>query len=81
MLSNASTAATAKSGYFFLATPAASGGRNIGYTAGGSPASANQTGVRGFCSNEDGVIRSTPYGCGSRDHQCGMRGLHRSAIV
>jgi type IV pilus assembly protein PilA len=60
VLSNASTAATAKSGYFFLATPAASGGRNVGYTAGGAPASANQTGVRGFCSNEDGAIRYTP---------------------
>jgi type IV pilus assembly protein PilA len=60
VLSNANTAATAKSGYYFLATPAPSGGRNVGYTAGGAPASQNQTGVRGFCSNEDGVIRSTP---------------------
>ncbi len=57
VVSNAGAAATAKSGYYFLATPAASGGRNVGYTAGGAPASPNQTGVRGFCSNEDGVIR------------------------
>jgi len=33
-----------------------------GYTVDGVPASVNQTGVRGFCSNEDAVIRYTAVG-------------------
>jgi len=32
---------------------------NVSYTFGGAAASFNQTGVRGFCSNNDGVIRFT----------------------
>jgi len=56
VLSNASTAANAKSGYYFGYAPVAVGGLNLSYTVGGSAASFNQTGVRGFCSNEDGVI-------------------------
>ena len=57
VVSNASAAANAKSGYFFAATPVAAAGLNLQYTAGSAPASPNQTGVRGFCSNEDGVVR------------------------
>jgi type IV pilus assembly protein PilA len=57
VLSNANAAATAKSGYFFAATPFAAAGMNLQYTAGAAPASPNQTGVRGFCANEDGVVR------------------------
>jgi type IV pilus assembly protein PilA len=59
-LSNAVAAGTAKSGYYFAMGVVSSNGANLGYTLGGSPASFNQTGVRGFCSNEDGVIRFTP---------------------
>jgi len=55
-LSLATTAATAKSGYYFLMGVTAAGGLNLGYTAGGSAAAFNQSGVRGFCANEDGVI-------------------------
>ena len=55
-LSLATTAATAKSGYFFNMGVTAAGGLNLGYTAGGAAAAFNQSGVRGFCSNEDGVI-------------------------
>jgi type IV pilus assembly protein PilA len=60
VLSNATTAGNAKSGYYFaLGTVAATGNANlnVGYTVGAAAASFNQTGVRGFCSNEDGVIR------------------------
>jgi hypothetical protein len=32
----------------------------LGYTVGGAPAAFNQSGVRGFCSNEDGVIQYDP---------------------
>jgi type IV pilus assembly protein PilA len=63
VLSNATTAGTSKSGYYFgVGTVAATGNANlaVGYTFGGAAASFNQTGVRGFCSNEDGVLRFTP---------------------
>jgi len=65
VLSTATAAGSAKSGYYFsLAALAALPGGNIipGYTIDGLPASVNQTGVRGFCSNEDAVIRYTAVG-------------------
>jgi type IV pilus assembly protein PilA len=58
-LSLASTIATAKSGYYFSIGPA-SAPPNLSYTAGGSAAAFNQSGVRGFCSSEDGVIHFSP---------------------
>ena len=59
------TAAPGKSGYIFAATPVAVGGINTSYTAGASPLNWNQSGVRNFCSNEDGVIRFNPGATGS----------------
>ncbi|MBZ5570498.1 MAG: prepilin-type N-terminal cleavage/methylation domain-containing protein [Acidobacteriia bacterium] len=59
VVAQATAAGSAKSGYFFTSTPFASGGLNNAYTVGGAPAVLSQTGVRGFCSNEDGVIRYT----------------------
>ena len=56
-LASATVPAAAKTGYYFgMGVPAGSP-PNPGYTVGGAPAGFNQTGVRGFCSNEDGVIR------------------------
>jgi type IV pilus assembly protein PilA len=46
-----------KSGYIYLITPVATGTINTSYTTGASPLTFNQSGVRDFCSNEDGVIR------------------------
>jgi type IV pilus assembly protein PilA len=47
-----------KSGYLFVATP--QGAAPFGQlTVSTVPVSWNQTGVRGFCSNEDAVIRSS----------------------
>jgi prepilin-type N-terminal cleavage/methylation domain-containing protein len=60
VVSHATTAATAKSGYYFAMGVVAANGANVGYTAGAAPASFNRTGVRGFCSNEDGILRYTP---------------------
>jgi type IV pilus assembly protein PilA len=60
VVSNSTTAANAKSGYYFGMSAVASNGVNVGYTVGGAPASFNRTGVRGFCSNEDGVLRVIP---------------------
>ena len=60
VVSQATTAASAKSGYYFGMSVLTANGVNVGYTVGGAPASFNHTGVRGFCSNEDGVLRYTP---------------------
>jgi prepilin-type N-terminal cleavage/methylation domain-containing protein len=57
VLANATAAATAKSGYYFADTAFVSGGSNTSYVIGGAPASPNQSGVRGFCSTEEGVVR------------------------
>jgi type IV pilus assembly protein PilA len=58
-VSHATTAASAKSGYYFAMGVVTTNGANVGYTVGAAPAAFNRTGVRGFCSNEDGV-RYTP---------------------
>jgi type IV pilus assembly protein PilA len=50
-------AAPGKSGYLFGVTPVATGTINTAYTVGATPLTYNQSGVRDFCSNEDGVIR------------------------
>jgi type IV pilus assembly protein PilA len=53
-VATAATATNSKSGYYFgLATT----GGNTAYTVGGAAVKFNQTGVRSFCSIEDGVIR------------------------
>ncbi len=57
-LSNSVTAGAAKSGYFYglAATQGAGGTLYLSYTVGASAAVFNQTGLRDFCSTEDGVI-------------------------
>jgi len=57
-LMNAGNGGAPKSGYGFTepAAPLAAG-LVVDYTLNALPALANQTGVRGFCSNSDGVIR------------------------
>jgi len=58
-LSNAITAGTAKSGYFYdvKGQVGAGGGTLVlNYQAATAAASFNQTGVRSFCSEEDGVL-------------------------
>jgi type IV pilus assembly protein PilA len=58
IVAQATAVATPKSGYYFAYTPGTvAGALLVGYTIDGLPASINQTGVRGFCSNEDAVIR------------------------
>lgn len=60
VVSSATTAPAAKSGYYFAIGVVTANGANFAYTVGGAPASFNHSGVRGFCSNEDGVLRFTP---------------------
>jgi type IV pilus assembly protein PilA len=52
-LSKAISTTTGKSGYYFTYTPLST---NTSYVVDGEAATWNQTGVRGFCSSEDGVI-------------------------
>jgi len=59
-LSQATNPGSAKNGYYFGMGVVSANGMNLAYTVGGAPAAFNQTGVRGFCSNADAVIRSTP---------------------
>ena len=56
--SNATAPGTAKNGYYYgeVGLAGSGGTLNLGYGAGAAPASFNQTGVRNFCSAEDGVI-------------------------
>ncbi|HTZ96415.1 MAG TPA: prepilin-type N-terminal cleavage/methylation domain-containing protein [Terriglobales bacterium] len=63
VVAQATVAGSAKSGYYFVDTAGSSvGGILAGYTLDGLPAAVNQTGVRGFCSNADAVIRFTAVG-------------------
>jgi len=59
VVSQATAVGSSKSGYYFKMGVTAGGGINAGYTIGGAAASLSRTGVRGFCSNEDAVLRFT----------------------
>jgi type IV pilus assembly protein PilA len=64
-LASASTTANAKSGYYFRVSNGASATTPVSsYTIGAAPATYNSTGVRNFCSIEDGVVRATPGSAG-----------------
>ena len=58
VLSNAITAGTAKSGFYFgeVGVVGAGGTLFLTYGVGAAPAAFNQTGVRNFCSSENGLI-------------------------
>jgi type IV pilus assembly protein PilA len=60
-VSNATASASAKSGYVLSLGLGGSGNTNS-YLAGAVPATFNQTGVRVFCSVEDGVVRGANTG-------------------
>ena len=61
--SNGNPAGSGKSGYkFTTGTGTVSGGVTIGYTALAVPLVLNRTGIRGFCAEEDGVVRVDPLG-------------------
>jgi type IV pilus assembly protein PilA len=60
VLASATAPGTPKSGYYFGIGAVAVGGVNLSYTVGGAASTFNQSGVRGFCSLADGVIRADP---------------------
>jgi type IV pilus assembly protein PilA len=65
-LASANTTAKAKSGYYFLISNGTTATVPVGtYTVGAAPSAFNSTGVRLFCSIEDGVVRATPGASGS----------------
>jgi type IV pilus assembly protein PilA len=63
LANNGNPAGTGKSGYMFTTgTGTIADGLNAGYTALAVPMSPNQTGVRAFCTEQDGVVRVDPAG-------------------
>ena len=63
LANNGNPANTGKSGYnFSVAQGALSGTLVVGYQALGKPVTANQTGVKAFCSAEDAVVRYDSLG-------------------
>ena len=63
LANNGNPAGGGKSGYSFTTgTGTVVGGTNVGYTIKAIPLSVNQTGIRGFCAEEDAVVRVDPAG-------------------
>jgi len=60
VLAQATTVANAKSGYYFAMGSTSGAVPYLQYTVGAAAANFNQSGVRGFCSSEDGVIHFNP---------------------
>ena len=60
---NGNPAGSGKSGYkFTTGTGTVGAGVNIGYTVLAVPMTANRTGIRAFCAEEDAVVRVDPAG-------------------
>jgi type IV pilus assembly protein PilA len=63
LANNGNPAARGKSGYTFnTGVGTVSGGVHLGYTVQAKPLVVNRTGIRGFCAEEDGVVRVDPAG-------------------
>ena len=82
VLSNAITAGTAKSGFYFdeKGVVGAGGTLFLTYGVGAAPAAFNQTGVRNFCSSEDGVIHLQQRRLGRGSGHRWRGGLHRRCL-
>jgi len=63
LANNGNPAGGGKSGYnFTTGAGTVAGGVNVGYTILATPITINQTGIRGFCAEEDAVVRVDPLG-------------------
>jgi prepilin-type N-terminal cleavage/methylation domain-containing protein len=63
LANNGNPAASGKSGYSFTTgAGTATAGVFTGYTVVAIPLAVNQTGIRGFCAEEDAVVRVDPLG-------------------
>jgi type IV pilus assembly protein PilA len=69
LANNGNPANSGKSGYrFTTGVGMVAGGVNVGYTILARPLTVNQTGIRGFCAEEDAVVRVDPAGaCSSTE--------------
>ena len=73
LANNGNPAGSGKSGYnFTTGTGTVSSGVIIGYTVLAKPLTANQTGIRAFCTEEDAVVRVDPAGACSNT-EAGIR--------
>ena len=76
LANNGNPAGTGKSGYSFTSgAGTVTSGLNTGYTIAAIPLTINQTGIRAFCAEEDGVVRVDPAGA------CGGASPSESAIL
>jgi type IV pilus assembly protein PilA len=64
LASNGAPAGSGKSGYKFTYAPVINAGTNVNYNINANPITANQTGVRSFCSISDAIVRYTASGGG-----------------
>ena len=63
LANNGNPANSGKSGYNFATGAGTQAGTvNVGYTISATPITPNQTGIRGFCAEEDAVVRVDPAG-------------------
>ena len=63
LANNGNPANSGKSGYSFkTGAGTVAGGVNVGYAVAAVPLTINQTGIRGFCAEEDAVVRVDPAG-------------------
>jgi len=63
LANNGNPAGGGKSGYSFVTgAGTVAGGVNVGYVINATPLTINQTGIRGFCAEEDAVVRVDPAG-------------------
>jgi prepilin-type N-terminal cleavage/methylation domain-containing protein len=63
LANNGNPANSGKSGYSFTTGAGTKTGQlNTGYTVLAAPLTINQTGIRGFCAEEDAVVRVDPAG-------------------
>jgi len=63
LANNGNPAGSGKSGYLFTTgAGTVASGVNVGYTVKAVPITINQTGLRGFCAEEDAVVRVDPAG-------------------
>jgi len=67
LANNGNPAGSGKSGYqFTTGTGTVTNGVNTGYVVNAVPNALNQTGIRGFCAEEDAVVRWDPAGVCSK---------------
>jgi prepilin-type N-terminal cleavage/methylation domain-containing protein len=60
VMANATSAAMAKSGYYYTYTPISTGGLNVGFSLNSDPAQRGSSGQRSFYTDQTGIVRFNP---------------------